>query len=147
MQQQLVPLFNNLKHLRIMEYNYLEKTAELFELLDAMGKGTNFCQVEHLMFQIERVKEIQDNVRLTGLFVDNGGKEKDYYIASVHKDHKEPRDRVTFILADLASKINSAPTGIHVRGAVILLMPILYTEMLSYNEFLSHQNERTINGN
>lgn len=97
------------------------------------------------MFHIDRVKEIQDNVRLTGLFVDNGGKEQDY-LTNVRKDYKEPRDRVTFILADLASKINTAPTGIHVRATVILLMPILYTEMLSYNEFLK-QNERTTNSN
>jgi hypothetical protein len=146
MHQELVPLFNNLKYLRIVEpYNYLEKTAELLELLEEMNVGSNGAEINHLMFQIDRVKEIQDNVRLTGLYVESGGKEREY-IERLHKDVKTPLDRLTHVWLDFLHKVNDAPTSIHCRGVVILLMPILYTEMLSYNQFLQ-QNERTSNSN
>ncbi|MDD4970705.1 MAG: hypothetical protein PHT07_14860 [Paludibacter sp.] len=103
--------------------DYMEKVVGIFDII-----GEN-DSLENLMKAKPLISEISEYVKGTPLFQDAKDKYDEYLVSFMSIEDKEKRIRN--IWTDFICKINDAPTRMHMRGVVILVLPALNEVMNS----------------
>lgn len=116
----------NKDYMELME-DFLDLSIRCKESEDA----SEDILLTHLQAQKEAISNIATLTRSTNLFQDS--KERYEEFKKVAYENDKGKQRIIFVYTHLLIKIVNAPTRLHMRGVVILLMPLL-DEVLSEGE-------------
>jgi hypothetical protein len=101
-----------------------ELMEKFFDEIEKIDESSDDKIYEGLVKNKELIKEISASVEESRLFL-KAKEQFDVYVKDFYNRYQEPKKRVVAAYIDLLTKITDAPTSLHMRGSITLIMPLL----------------------